>query len=105
MTTRPAWRALQNLLSAEGFNVVTARDGQLALAEFQREKEVRKGWWDPQVFAEFECLIEKVVQKFISVVKPPRAAASRSTASPCHTLPRDSPFAIALIDRCECNRL
>jgi putative two-component system response regulator len=33
------------------------------------KKEVRKGWWDPQVFAKFECLIEKDVQKFISVVK------------------------------------
>ena len=32
-------------------------------------KEVRKGWWDPHVFAEFECLIEKDVQKFVSLVK------------------------------------
>jgi putative two-component system response regulator len=36
-------------------------------------KEVRKGWWDPNVFAEFERLIEKDVQKFISLV---RAAAA-----------------------------
>lgn len=27
---------LEGLLSAEGFNVVTARDGQVVLAEFQR---------------------------------------------------------------------
>lgn len=33
------------------------------------KKEVRKGWWDPHVFAGFERLIEKDVQKFISLVK------------------------------------
>lgn len=38
------------------------------------KKEVGKGWWDPHVFAEFERLIEKDVQKFISLVKA--AAAS-----------------------------
>jgi putative two-component system response regulator len=37
------------------------------------KNEVRKGWWDPNVFAEFERLIEKNVQKFISLV---RAAAA-----------------------------
>jgi hypothetical protein len=36
-------------------------------------KEVRKGWWDPNVFAEFERLIERDAQKFISLV---RAAAA-----------------------------
>jgi putative two-component system response regulator len=32
-------------------------------------KEVKKGWWDPNVFAAFDRLIEKDVQKFISLVK------------------------------------
>jgi putative two-component system response regulator len=39
------------------------------------KKEVRKGWWDPQVFAKFQCLIEKDVEKFVSMV---RAAAAGS---------------------------
>ena len=33
------------------------------------KKEVKKGWWDPNVFAAFDRLIEKDVQKFISLVK------------------------------------
>lgn len=33
------------------------------------KKEVKKGWWDPHVFAEFERLIEKDIVKFISLVK------------------------------------
>jgi putative two-component system response regulator len=32
------------------------------------KKEVKKGWRDPNVFAEFERLIEKDVEKFISLV-------------------------------------
>jgi putative two-component system response regulator len=39
------------------------------------KKEVGKGWWDPHVFAEFERLIEKDVQKFISLVKAAAAGA------------------------------
>jgi cyclic di-GMP phosphodiesterase len=38
-----------------------------ALAVMQ--KEVRKGWWDPHVFAKFQSLIERDVQKFVSLVK------------------------------------
>ena len=33
------------------------------------KKEVKKGWWDPHVFAEFERLIEKDIVKFIALVK------------------------------------
>jgi putative two-component system response regulator len=44
---------------------------EAALAVMKRE--VRKGWWDPHVFAEFEGLIEKNKQKFVPLVK---AAAS-----------------------------
>ena len=40
------------------------------------KKEVSKGWWDPHVFAEFERLIEKDVQKFISLVKAAAAGAN-----------------------------
>ena len=40
------------------------------------KKEVGKGWWDPQVFAEFERLIEKDVEKFISLVQTAAASAN-----------------------------
>ena len=40
------------------------------------KKEVSKGWWDPHVFAEFERLIEKDVQKFVSLVKAAAAGAN-----------------------------
>jgi putative two-component system response regulator len=40
------------------------------------KKEVKKGWWDPCVFAEFERLIEADEQRFISLVK---AAAASGT--------------------------
>ncbi len=39
-------------------------------------KEVGKGWWDPRVFAEFERLIEKDVQKFVSLVKAAAAGGN-----------------------------
>ena len=38
------------------------------------KKEVKRGWWDSHVFAEFERMIEKDIQKFVSLVKA--AAAS-----------------------------
>jgi putative two-component system response regulator len=40
------------------------------------KKEVKKGWWDPNVFAEFERLIEKDVEKFISLVKAAAAGGN-----------------------------
>ncbi|MGB9203305.1 MAG: HD domain-containing phosphohydrolase [Terriglobales bacterium] len=40
------------------------------------KKEVKKGWWDPNVFAAFDRLIEKDVQKFISLVKAAAAAGN-----------------------------
>jgi putative two-component system response regulator len=40
------------------------------------KKEVRNGWWDPHVFAEFERMIETDAQKFVSLVK---AAAASGT--------------------------
>jgi putative two-component system response regulator len=40
------------------------------------KKEVRKGWWDPHVFAEFESLMEKDAEKFIPLVQA--AAAGRN---------------------------
>ncbi|HKI24809.1 MAG TPA: HD domain-containing phosphohydrolase [Candidatus Sulfotelmatobacter sp.] len=39
-------------------------------------KEVGKGWWDPRVFAEFERLIQKDVQKFVSLVKAAAAGGN-----------------------------
>jgi putative two-component system response regulator len=40
------------------------------------KKEVKKGWWDLKVFAAFDGLIEKDVQKFISMVKAAAAAGN-----------------------------
>ena len=40
------------------------------------KKEVRKGWWDPHVFAEFERMIEADVRKFVSLVKAAAASGS-----------------------------
>lgn len=49
----------------------TALTAEEALAVMK--KEVKKGWWDPDVFTEFERLIEKDAEKLVSMVK---AAAS-----------------------------
>ena len=60
--------------------LTTSRPYKLALTVEEAlavmKKEVRKGWWDPHVFAEFERLIEKDVQKFISLVKAAAAGGN-----------------------------
>lgn len=40
------------------------------------KKEVSKGWWDPRVFTEFERLIQKDVEKFMSLVKAAAAGGN-----------------------------
>ncbi len=53
------------LTTSRPYKSALAVDEALAVMK----KEVKKGWWDPNVFAAFDRLIEKDVQKFISLVK------------------------------------
>jgi putative two-component system response regulator len=60
------------LTTSRPYKSALAVDEALAVMK----KEVKKGWWDPNVFAAFDRLIEKDVQKFISLVKAAAAASN-----------------------------
>lgn len=74
-------------LTARILQIVDVYDALTTLRPYKRalpveealavmRKEVGKGWWDPRVFAEFERLIQKDVQKFVSLVKAAAAGGN-----------------------------
>lgn len=60
------------LTTSRPYKVALAPDEALAVMK----KEVKKGWWDPRVFAEFEGLIQKDIQKFVTLVQAAAAGGS-----------------------------
>ena len=53
------------LTTSRPYKTALAPDEALAVMK----KEVKKGWWDPRVFAEFEGVIQKDIHKFVTLVQ------------------------------------